>query len=114
MQASIITEFIRKLDREYATHDSLTVTRGLAHEYLGQFLDFSNKGQCAMSQYDFVKKIWLELTVSLKGDYKCTSAPENLFKINSHSSEVSAHRKEQYHKTTAKILWLSQRTRPDI
>ena len=57
LEASIITEFNRKLDREYATHKPLTVTRGLTHEYLGQSLDFSFKGQCAMSQYDFVKKI---------------------------------------------------------
>ena len=80
MQASIITEFIRKLDREYATHDPLTVTGGLTQE-LEQSLDFSYKGQCAMSQYDFVKNIWLELPVTLKGDYKCTPAQENLFKI---------------------------------
>jgi len=56
----------------------------------------------------------MELPVTLKGVYKCTPAPENLFKINSHSPELSAQRKEQYHRTTAKILWLSQRTRSDI
>ena len=64
VQESVITEFIRKLDREYATHDPLTVTRGLLHEYLGQSMDFSYKGQCAMSQYDFIKKLWLELPES--------------------------------------------------
>jgi len=113
VQESVITEFIRKLDREYATHDPLTVTRGLLHEYLGQSMDFSYKGQCAMSQYDFIEKSWLELPETLKGPYKCTPAPEDLFKISLNSPELSAQRKDQYHRTTAKILWLSWRTRPD-
>jgi len=113
VQESVITEFIRKLDREYATHDPLTVTRGQLHEYLGQSMDFSYKEQCAMTQYDFIKKLWLELPEALKRPYKCTPAPENLFKISLNSPELSAQRKGQYHRITAKILWLSQRTRPD-
>ena len=56
----------------------------------------------------------MDLPVTLKGDYKCTPAPENLFEIKTHLPELTAQRKEQYHRTTAKILWLSQRTRPDI
>jgi len=66
-----------------------------------------------MSQYDFIKKLWLELPETLKGPYKCTPAPEDLFKISLNSPELSAQRKDQYHRITAKILWLSQRTRPD-
>jgi len=53
------------------------------------------------------------VTGILKGPYKCTPAPEDLFKISLSSPELSAQRKDQYHMTTAKILWLSQRTRPD-
>jgi len=49
----------------------------------------------------------------LKGPYKCTPALEDLFKFSLNSPELSAQRKDQYHRTTAKILWLSQRTRPD-
>ena len=50
----------------------------------------------------------------MNGLYKCTPAPEYLLKINSHSPELSAQRKDQYHGTTVKKLWLSQGTRPDI
>ncbi len=63
MQASVITVFIRKLSREYATHAPLTVTRGLLdlHEVPRTVSGFSYKGLCTMRQYDFIKKLWLEL-----------------------------------------------------
>ena len=34
--------------------------------------------------------------------------------MNSESPDITPERKEDYHKTTAKTLWLSQRSRPDI
>ena len=48
------------------------------------------------------------------GRYRKSPGPEDLFKVNIESLELDPARKEEYHKVTAKTLWLSQRSRPDI
>ena len=113
--AHIVTLFIKKLEQVYGKRDPLTITRGLIHEYLGMTFDLREKGEVALSQYDFVKKLYDELPDSMKqGRYRYTPAPESLFRINDESPKLDCARKETYHHTTAKTLWLSQRSRPDL
>ena len=113
--AHIVTLFIKKLEQVYGKRDPLTVTRGLVHEYLGMTFDLREKGEVALSQYDFVKKLYDELPDDMKtGRYRYTPAPDNLFKVNNESLLLDCARKETYHHTTAKTLWLSQRSRPDL
>ena len=102
-----MTGYISKLEVEYGSRDELTVLRGKVHEYLGMTIDFRVPGECKMSQFDFLKKLWKSLPVSLKGTYRNTPAPESLFKIDSESSRLDAGRKDEYHQVTAKCLWLS-------
>ena len=45
---------------------------------------------------------------------KYTAAPEYLFKTIDNSCLLSLTEKDEFHTITAKILWLSQRTRPDV
>ena len=111
----IVTLFIKKLEAVYGKRDPLTVTRGLVHEYLGMTFDLREKGEVALSQYDFVKKLYNELPDDMKeGRYRYTPAPEDLFKIKEDSPKLDCARKETYHCITAKTLWLSQRSRSDI
>ena len=42
--------------------DPLTVTRGLMHDYLGMSFDRRTKGEIALSQYDYIKKMHMRLT----------------------------------------------------
>ena len=113
VNARVVTEFIAKLEREYGKRDPLTVLRGKVHEYLGMTIDFRT-GDCVMSQFDFLKKMWSDLPENLKGAHRNTPAPESLFKIDLDSPVLDDERKEQCHHVTAKSLWLSQRSRPDI
>ena len=77
--------------------------------------DLREKGEVALSQYDFVKKLYNELPEDMKeGRYRYTPAPEDLFKTNEDSPKLDCARKETYHCITAKTLWLSQRSRSDI
>ena len=69
----------------------------------------------SLSQYDFVKKLNNNLPDHMKaGRYRKSPGPEDLFKVNIESLELDPMKKEEYHKVTAKTLWLSQRSRPDI
>ena len=68
--ASVVSQLIKKLNAEYGSRDPLTVTRGKLHEYLGMTIDFSIKGECAFSQYDYLKKLFdsILLVISMNGD----------------------------------------------
>jgi hypothetical protein len=112
--AEIVTMMIKRLDTEYGTRDELTVTRGPIHEYLGMTIDFTVKGECAFSQYDFLKKLIEDVPDTLDVRYRNTPAPEYLFKVSEESGLLDNERKDVYHMLTAKCLWASQRSRPDI
>ena len=109
----ITTKYIKLLDGIYGSKDPLTVTRGRIHEYLGMTIDFSMKVGVAITQYDFVKKMYKELHEDLKGAYRNTPATDFLFKVDNSAEPLSKTKKEEYHKTTAKFIWISQCSRPD-
>ena len=111
---NIVTLYIRKLQQEYGSREDLTVTRGKIHEYLGMTLDFRVKFEVRFSQYDFLKKLFNSLPESMKISIKYTAAPEYLFKTTDSSCPLDEVKKEQFHTITAKTLWASQRTRPDV
>ena len=111
---NIVTLYIRKLQQEYGSREDLTVTRGKIHEYLGMTLDFRVKLEVRFSQYEFLKKIFNSLPKSMKIEIEYTAAPEYLFKTTDNSCPLNDRRKEEFHTITAKTLWVSQRTRPDV
>ena len=112
---NIVTLYIRKLEKEYAKRDSLTVMRGKVHEYLGMTIDFRIKLQVAFTQYDNIKKLFNDLPEDMKtGGLKHTAAPEYLFKTKDETCILNESKKGQFHHITAKSLWVSQRTRPGI
>jgi hypothetical protein len=70
----------------------MKVHRGKVHKYLGMSLDFSHKGQCHVTMYDYLDGILQAFDAAVKkhGDgftpvtrqrFK-TTAPDNLFVVN--------------------------------
>ena len=108
--SSITTKYIKLLDDIYGLKDPLTVTRGKNHEYLGMTINFTLKIGCSIAQYDFVKKMWKDLDKGLKSLYRNNLAADFLFKVNTKAEVLTQKRKEEYYKTTAKCIWLSQRS----
>ena len=81
--------------------------------------DLRVSGQVALSQYDYLKKHYNDLPddykVAFTGNrYRHSPAPTDLFKVNDESPLLNDACKETYHGVTAKTLWLSQRSRPDM
>ena len=112
-KAEIVTRYIKLLTEEYGKRDPLTVTRGLVHEYLGMTFDLRTKGEVALSQYDYIKKMNTRLPDEMKGKNRSTPAPADLFKQKDNDAELDKDRQQLYHTITAETLWLSQRSRPD-
>ena len=114
-KSHVVTEYIKLLDGAYGQVDSLTVTRGKHHEYLGMSLDFGFvEGACIITQYDFIKKMFKNLPKELRGPHKKTPAPSDLFKVDKESPLVADELVNSYHEHSAKSLWLRQRERPDM
>ena len=114
VDSSITTKYIKLLDNIYGSKDPLTMTRGKIDKYLGMTIDFTLKTGCSITQYDFVKKMWNDLDEGLKGPCRNNLAADFLFKVDPKAEALNQKRKEEYHKTTAKCIWLSQCSRPDL
>ena len=67
-----------------------------------------------MTQYDFIKKLWMTLTLDPKGNYRSALAPDSLFKVNKDAPLLNCARKDRFKTTTAKMLWISQWSRPNV
>ena len=114
MKPETVTLYIKKLEQEYGKRDPLTITRGLVHEYLGMTFDLRRKGEVALSQYDYIKKMHNRLPEDMKKGYRSSPAPTDLFKQKDNDPVLDHARQQLYHTITAETLWLSQRSRPDI
>ena len=89
----IVTLYIKKLEVAYTKRDPLTVTRGPVNKYLGMTFDLRVSGQVALSQYDFIKKLYDSLPEDMKEQrYRKTPAPEDLFKVKT-SPQLNGERK---------------------
>jgi hypothetical protein len=81
VKASIVTEIIELVRKEFANHKPLTVQRGLLHDYLGMTIDLSVKGKVMITMIDFIEKMLEEIPEDMGGD-KQSPAREHLFKVN--------------------------------
>ena len=107
MKPETVTLYIKKLEQEYGKRDPLTITRGLVHEYLGMTFDFIRKGEVALSQYDYIKKMRNRLPEDMKKGYRSSPAPTDLFKQKDNDQVLDHARQQLYHTITAETLWLS-------
>ena len=113
-QSTIITECVKRLDREHGKHGPLKITREKIHEYLGMTVDFSLSRGGTISQHDFAKKLHKELPLDLRETFRKTLALGNVFKVDDEAMILGKDKRESYHSVTQKCVWLSQRSRPDL
>jgi len=92
-------------------YKDINVQEGLVHPYLGMTFDYSVEGKVKVTQDGYVSE--LIASEDIKSAVK-TPASEDLFVIDPGSAELNKEAKEHFHSLTAKLLYLSKRTRPDI
>jgi len=101
----------------------MKIHRGKVHKYLGMSLDFSHKGQCHVTMYDYLDGIREAFDAAVKkhGDgfipvtkqrFK-TPAPDNLFVVNEDCEKLSEAASADFHTIVAKTLYVTKRARPD-
>jgi hypothetical protein len=100
--------------KEFGNHKPLTVQRGLLHDYLGMTIDLSVKGKVMITMIDFIEKMLEEVPDNMNGD-KHAPAQEHLFKVNEEDAiKLEESKRMIVYCNTAKLLFLSQRARPDV
>ena len=103
-----LTELSNELKRVYK---NITVHEGPILSYLGMEFDFSVPGQVTITQAGFVKEIVAFYNVQGKSILPHDS---DLFNIDGTSKLLDANGQKELRSATAKILYLSKRTYPDL
>ena len=110
---SVCEKVVDVLNERYGEETPLTVTRGDLHDYLGMTLDFSTDGKVSIRMEDYVENMLADLPISIDGT-AVTPAGEHLFKVNDGAARLDDDDSDLFHSTTAKILFLCKRARPDV
>ncbi len=48
VDASVVTEVIKSVDKEFGVEAPITINRGKVHDYLGMTLDYSEEGKVSV------------------------------------------------------------------
>jgi hypothetical protein len=77
-------------------------------------IDFSIKGKIMITMIDFIEKMLEEIPEDMKGE-KQSPAQDHLFKVNEEDGiKLEEKIRAIVHRYTSKLLFLSQRARPDV
>ena len=104
-----IDTFFEQLLQRYPT---LSIQRGRVIDYLGMTFDFQEPGKVRVTMKQYVNEL-LDFCEPLDGEADTPARP-NLFKVDTHSDNLTGVDKEYFHSATAKLLYLGKRVRPDI
>ena len=107
-------EFIQWLNNKYGEHGEVTSTRGKHHEYLGMTLNFEEKGAVKIEMAKYVEEMLKSFPIQFS-DKQVASTPagDRIFDQGT-GKTLEDKRKEVFHTTVAKGLFLAKRGRPDI
>ena len=113
----VLLNTVKDLVARYGKVKVLTVTRGNVHEFLGVTFDFGEKQKLKVIMKDYVEEVIDEadeaLTINQR-EQANTPAKTTLFNINAESPALNKKDADQYHRLTAKLLYLAPRARPDL
>jgi hypothetical protein len=109
----VVTQLIEDLNKRYGVLTPITSHRGKTHDYLGMTLDFTTPGACVIRMDDYMDRVLSEAPGDMEGTAESPAA-EHLFEVDTQRSKLQDEKKETFHTTVAKLLFLSKRARPDI
>lgn len=113
---TVVDEFIEWIQEKYGDVTKVKPSRGKKHDYLGMKFDYSESGAIKIDMADYIEKMIEEFPAKeeLGIANAKTPAAEYLFKINKNGVKLDSKKKEIFHTTVAKALFVCCRSRPDI
>jgi hypothetical protein len=113
VEEEVVSSIISDLNEEFGKEAPLTETRGKVHDYLGMTLDFRQEGKVKIGMIPFVAELLDEAPDDM-GGVSPTAAASHLLEVNEECPKLDEARAEYFHRTVAKMLFLSKRARPDL
>ena len=115
MNGDVVEDVLARTFEEFGKESPISISRGTKHEYLGMTLDFSNIGTVQITMVDYIKGILADMPDDMLQGHAATPATQNLFVINTGDSlRLDKDKAEFFHRTVARLIFLSNRARPDI
>jgi hypothetical protein len=108
-----ITKVIEWLKGIYG--DSMHVSRGTVHDYLGMTLDYTTKGEVKVTMVDYLKGVLGDFPEAITGTAP-TPAAEHLFDVRPDEERkiLNEEQARAFHHSVAQLLFASSRARKDI
>ena len=108
-----VTKLLSYLNKIYG--GKIVAQRGGTGDYLGMNLDFEEAGVFRVDMIDYIKKMFDEFPEEIKGSSPTPHA-DHLFKIRDEEDAryLPEKQAQQFHRTTAQLLFLQCRARRDI
>ena len=108
-----VTKLLACLNKIYG--EKIVAQRGGTGDYLGMNLDFGEAGVFKVDMIDYIKKVIEEFPEEIKGSSPTPHA-DHLFKIRDKEDAryLPEEQAQQFHRTTAQLLFLQCRARRDI
>ena len=93
----------------------MKINRGMIHEYLGMTLDYSTRGEVKITMYNYIRDIvtdFKQYDSSNKNSH--TPTANHLFKVRDDQKKLPESLAEVFHTFTARSLFTTKWSRPDI
>jgi len=92
-------------------YQTVKVTRGKKHSYLGMSLDFSKDGDCKITMDGYIAEVLRYADVTGTAS---SPASLNLFNLSETSPQLPEKDRQHFHTVVAKLLYLAKRVRSDL
>jgi hypothetical protein len=109
----VVDEFIEQMEEEFGQETPLNKSRGKIHDYLGMTLDFTTPGTVVVTMVDYITAILKDAPDDMLG-LAVTPAARHLFQVNSTPVMLNKSKAEIFVHLVMQLLYLAQRSRPDI
>ena len=110
----VLEDLLALLNDEFGKEAPLTITQGKIHDYLGMVIDYTAPGKVKFTMRDFIQAVLDECLGELMKGGSATPAANHLFNVNSDCKKLEEEKASQFHHLTAKLLYLSKHTQPDL
>ena len=109
-QESVVREVIAEIEKHFG---KMNPTYGREHEYLGMKIGVTKDKKVTIDMKDQIREIIDSFCEDISGT-ATTPAAKHLMLVNDDAKALCKYRQEVFHSTTAKLLYLKKRARPDI
>ena len=107
---AVVTRMINIIEEEF---DTMTVTRGKEHVFLGMHIKYTNERTAEITMTDYLKEAIEESGMDISKTLP-TPATKRLFDVNEKSPPLSRAEGEVFHSVSAKLLYVAIRARMDL